>query len=153
VQPLTEAQWTKQRAQKRQLRADTITMTILRKLSLAIKQDIAEEEAARRNTRKHGFSLSDHRRLVRLVSMKKTIPLVPTKLFEEVDQLADDDIEWVEHSLTNLRYKLGDDPTPDDATSFMYMLIANVEDTKARADFYAWRASQEEMNRELAFGE
>jgi hypothetical protein len=153
VKSLIEPQWTKQRPQKRQLRADTVTMTILRKLSLAIKQDIAEEEAARRNTRKHGFSLSDHRRLLRLASVQRTIPLVPAKLVEQVDQLASDDSDWVEHSLINLRYKLGDDLMPEDAPSLLYMLIANAEDTEARADFHAWRARQQEMQAELAFGE
>ena len=126
---------------------------MLRKVNLAIKQDLAEEEAIRRDIRKNGFPLQDHRRLLHLAAVRRTIRSVPASLGEQADELAERDKDWVEHSLICLRYYLGSSFFPEDATTFIQTLIERTQDTDAQAEFHVWQARQDEMDRELAFGE
>lgn len=126
---------------------------VLRELSLAIKRDLAEEEATRRRTLKDRHHIQDHRRLLCLATVRKTISLVPASLCSQADQLARCDSDWFEYTQINLRYALGDDFVPSDATASMSALIEKNQDVHAQLDFHAWRAQQARLHKELAFGE
>lgn len=124
---------------------------MLLRLNIAIKEDIAEEHAARRNTLRDGFSISDHRRLLSLAAVKRSIASVPPALSKQVDQLALRDDAWIEHTLIELRYALGCRFMPENATAFLQRLIENAHDIEAQANFHIWLSRQEEMRKELIF--